>query len=204
MSALGKVLDLTLQRAEFEDIIGHHIDLTRDLTKKALADAQLDWRDIDKVLLVGGSTHIPMVRTMVAELTGREPEAGINPDEVVALGAACYAAYLSDVTLRNEKGQALPPMRLRNVTAHALGIVTLDDIRKKEMNSTIIEKDTEIPVEKTQAGYTTVENNQTAVRLQVIQGEDEDPEHCIKVGEAVLTGIPAQPKPAKPEPNRIR
>src|SRR5258706_4178850 len=86
------------------------------------------------------------------------------------------------------------PCACANVTAHALGIVTLDDIRKKDVKSTIIEKGTEIPVEKTQAGYTTVENNQPAVRLQVIQGEDEDPEHCIKVGDAVLTGIPAQPK----------
>jgi molecular chaperone DnaK len=88
LSAVGKVLDLTLTRDEFEGIIRHHLDLTRDLTKEALKAAGLDWRDIDKVLLVGGSTRIPMVRAMMQELTKQMPEVGINPDEVVALGAA--------------------------------------------------------------------------------------------------------------------
>ena len=99
------------------------------------------------------------------------------------------------MTVRNEKGHKLSDkLRLRNVTAHALGIIVVDDLRNKEVNSIIIKKDTEIPADVTQTNYTTVEDNQTAVRLQVIQGEDEDPEKCIKVGEAVLQDIPAQPQ----------
>jgi molecular chaperone DnaK len=194
LSAAGKVLDLTLQRAEFETIINRHVENTRTLTEEALKAAKLGWGDIDKVLLVGGSTRIPMVRAMVERLTGQAPEVGINPDEIVALGAAVYAANLREMPVLDEKGRALPPVRLRNVTAHALGIVVLDDASKKDVNSTIIEKDTEIPVERTNTGYSTIEDNQTAVRLQVIQGEDKDPEQCIKVGEAVLQDIPAKPK----------
>lgn len=195
LSAAGKVLTVKLQRAEFESIISRHIAKTRDLTEKALQKTRLGWKDIDRVLLVGGSTRIPMVRVMIRELTGQEPEVGFNPDEVVALGAAVYAAILSGVTVRNEKGHKLSDkLRLRNVTAHALGIIVVDDLRNKEVNSIIIKKDTEIPADVTQTNYTTVEDNQTAVRLQVIQGEDEDPEKCIKVGEAVLQDIPAQPQ----------
>jgi molecular chaperone DnaK len=194
LSALGKVLDLTLKRAEFEDIIRSHIDLTRDLTKDALKVAGLDWRDIDKVLLVGGSTRIPMVRGMVQELTGKRPEMGFNPDEVVALGAAIYTANLRGEKVRDDRGRTLEPVRVRNVTAHSLGIIVRDEAGEKEMNSIIIKKDTELPAENTERDYRTIEDNQTNVRLQVIQGEDEDPEHCTKVGEAVLREIPAQPK----------
>ena len=193
LSAAGKVLDLTLERRDFEKLIKHHIEKTKDLSEEALAAAKLGWRDIDRVLLVGGSTRIPMVREMLQQLTGKTPEVGINPDEMVALGAAIYAANLSGVTVRNAKGQALKQVSLRNVTAHALGVITLDH-EHKDVNSTIIEKDTEIPTEKTRGGYTTADDNQTSVRLQVIQGEDPDPAECIKVGEAVLEGLPALPK----------
>ena len=194
LSALGKVLDLSLKRTEFETLITHHIDNTKRLTEEALKAAKLDWSRIDKVLLVGGSTRIPMVREMIKHLTGQVPETGINPDELVAMGAAVHAANLSKVPVRNEKGQELKEVRVRNVTAHALGIIVHSDEKPQGDNSKIIEKDAEIPVESTKSGYTTVEDNQTAVRLQVIQGEDEDPAQCIKVGEAVLGGIPAMPK----------
>jgi molecular chaperone DnaK len=192
LPAAGKVLDLTLKRTEFETLIKHHIEQTKGLTEEGLKAAKLDWPDLDKVLLVGGSTRIPMVREMIMKLTGRAPETGINPDEVVAMGAAIHAANRTGMMVRNEKGQKLAQVRFRNVTAHALGIIALDE-GKRDVNSRIIEKDAEIPVQCTKAGYTTEKDNQTAVRLQVIQGEDEDPAHCIKVGEAVLDGIPAMP-----------
>ncbi len=193
LSAAGKVLDLTLKRTEFETLIKHRIENTRGLTEEALQAAKLDWPHIDKVLLVGGSTRIPMVREMIMQLTGQAPETGINPDEVVAMGAAVHAANRSGITVHDAKGQKLKKVRVRNVTAHALGIIVRDD-KMRDVNSRIIEKDAEIPVESTKAGYTTVEDNQAAVRLEVIQGENEDPAECIKVGEAVLEGIPAMPK----------
>ena len=120
-----------------------------------------------------------MVRAMVRQITGKEPELGINPDEVVAMGAAVYAANLSGVTVRNEQGQALPPVRFRNVTAHSLGVVVLNRAKQPE-NSKIILKDTEIPAEAKRGGYSTVEDNQTAVAVQIIQGEDVIPTSASK------------------------
>lgn len=194
LSAAGKLLDVTLTREEFERLIKSDIDKTEDLTKDALKAAKLSWKDVDKVLLVGGSTRIPRVRDMVRTLTGKEPEMGFNPDEVVALGAAVYAANLSGVTVRNEKGEKLDRVKFHNVTAHSLGIIATDSNTKEPYNAKIILKDAEIPAKATEM-FSTVEDNQTSVMLQIIQGEDKDPEHCIKVGEAGrLDGISPLPK----------
>ena len=97
-----------IKQAEFETLIRHHIDKTKALTEEALQAAKLQWRDIDKVLLVGGSTCIPMVREMVRK-TEQEPETGINPDEVVALGAAVYEADLSGRSRRAAQGELANP-----------------------------------------------------------------------------------------------
>jgi molecular chaperone DnaK len=194
LSAAGKFLDLELQRAEFEKLIGHYVDQTQFLTEEALKDARLTWTQVDKVLLVGGSTRIPAVRRMVQKLTGREPETGINPDEVVAIGAAVYAANERGITVRNRSGKALPKAQVSNVTAHSLGIITENPDTGKKYNSKLIRKDTPIPA----AGkdiFSTITDNQTAVRLQLVQGEAEDPEQCDKVGDAgMLMGIPPKPR----------
>ena len=158
LSAAGKPLDLTVRRADFEKLIAHYVDQTEDLTKKALEAAGLTWKQIDKVMLVGGSTRIPKVREMVRALTGKEAETGINPDEVVALGAAVYAANLTGITVRSERGQALPPVEFRNVTAHSLGIVATRSDDKRLYNAKIIQKDTEVPAE-CKDSFTTVEDN---------------------------------------------
>lgn len=194
LSAGGKFLDLELQRSEFENLISHYVDQTQFLTEEALKDAGLVWNQVDKVLLVGGSTRIPLVRRMVRGLTGREPEMGINPDEVVAVGAAVYAANERGVVVRDRTGKALPAVQFSNVTAHSLGIITTDPDTMQKYNSKVILKDTSIPAEGTDT-FSTIENNQTAVRLQIVQGEDEDPEACDMVGDAaVLTGIPPRPR----------
>jgi molecular chaperone DnaK len=194
LSAGGKFLDLELQRSEFEQLITHYIDQTQFLTEQALNDAGLAWNQVDKVLLVGGSTRMPKVQRMVRELTGKEPETGNNPDEVVAIGAAIYAANERGITVRDATGKVQPPAQFSNVTAHSLGIVVHDMNTGTLRNSKLILKDAAIPAEG-RGIYSTYEDNQTSVNIAIVQGEDDDPEACDKVGDAgVLTGIPPQPR----------
>ncbi len=195
LSAVGKVMDLTLTRIDFEQMIAPLIDESIELTKKALKDSEMEWSDLDKILLVGGSTLIPYVRRHIQELTRQEPETSVNPDEVVAMGAAIYAANLGNVIVRNKQGNELLPMKIRNVTAHSLGIIALlGDANKHEINSKIIVKNTEIPAQG-ESMYSTVEDNQTSVQIQIVQGEDEDPQYCTNIGDAaILSAIPPQPE----------
>jgi molecular chaperone DnaK len=99
---------------------------------------------------------------MIQKLTGKVPEVGINPDEVVALGAAVYAANLKEVPVRDDRGRALRPVSVRNVTAHSLGIIVRDEVAEKDVNSIIIKKDTVIPAENTERDYRTGSTSPTA------------------------------------------
>lgn len=193
LTAGGEVLDIKLTREQVENLITPDIDQTQVLTEKVLEAAALKWGNVDKVLLVGGSTRIPLVQKMVKSLTGKEPETGINPDEVVAMGAAIYAAGLGGIAVRGAGGKAIAALKVRNVTAHSLGIIAKNDA-SEDINSKLIQKNSEIPAEG-QGIFTTFEDNQTEARIQIVQGEDENPEYCTKVGDAgVLKGIPPKPK----------
>jgi molecular chaperone DnaK len=197
LTAEGHVLDIEFTRAEFEKLIAFYVDQTQVLTEGVLSDASLDWGHVDRVLLVGGSTRIPVVQNMVKSLTGKEPEMGVNPDEVVAMGAAVYAATLSGVPVRDTGGRAMAAIKVRNVTAHSLGIIAQNDAGK-DFNAKLIEKNSEIPAVG-EGIFTTVADNQTEVRIQIVQGEDENPTYCTNVGNAgLLQGIPPQPK-GKPQ-----
>lgn len=193
LTAEGKPLDIKLTRDQVEKLIAPYIDKTQDLTEKVLENVAQKRVKIDQVLLVGGSTRIPLVQKVVKSLTGKESKKGINPDEVVAIGAAIYAAGLDGITMRDAGGKALPALKVRNVTAHSLGIVTKNDALE-DINSKLIQKNSEIPAEG-EGIFTTIKDNQTEVEIQIIQGEDENPEYCTKVGDAgVLQGIPPKPK----------
>ena len=192
LSAAGHLLDLTVPRSRFEQLIAHYIDQTRALTEQALADAGLGPGQIDRVLLVGGSTRIPAVQQMVRDLMGKEPEIGINPDEVVAIGAAIYAANERGIAVRDRTGKKLPPTQIRNVTAHSLGVEGLNDDDRRT-NFMLIPKDSPIPASG-QDSFSTRDDDQSEVRIKILQGEDDDPEMCVLVGDAgVLKGIPPRP-----------
>ena len=199
LSAEGKILDLTLTREQFNELISHFIEQTLGLTQQALKDAKMEWKEIDRLLLVGGSTRIPLVQERIKEISGKEPETGISPDEVVAIGAAYMAAEILRKKsipvpiLRDEESKPLSLPSPKNITAHSLGIIVKDN-EGKDINSKIIKKDSEIQAEG-KGGYTTIEDNQTVVEIQVVQGEDDNPEYCDKVGDALkLSGIPPMPK----------
>jgi molecular chaperone DnaK len=155
------------------------IDRTITPSKRAIEDSGLKIGEIDKILLVGGSTRMPMVQKKIVELLGKEPTKGINPDECVAAGAAIQGAIL--------KGDH-KDIVLVDVTPLSLGLETLGGVFTK-----IIERNTAIPVSKSQV-FTTAGNNQTQVEIQVRQGERAMANDNVKLGEFVLDGIPPAPR----------
>ncbi len=174
-----KHLDMTLTRAKFDDLTKHLVERTRIPCLNALKDAGLSPKDIDEVILVGGSTRIPAVQTLVKEIFGKEPNKSVNPDEVVAVGAAIQGGVLAgDVT----------DVLLLDVTPLSLGIETLGGVMTK-----LIERNTTIPTRKSQI-FSTAADNQSAVSVHVLQGEREMAAHNRTLGRFDLVGIPPAPR----------
>ncbi len=174
-----KHLDMTLTRAKLEELIGDLIDKTAQSVERAMKDAKLTKDGIDEVILVGGSTRIPAVQELVKRLTGKEPHKGVNPDEVVAMGAAIQAAVLGD---------EMRDMVLLDVTPLTLGIETLGGVTTK-----LIERNTTIPTRKSEI-FSTASDFQTTVEVHVLQGEREMAADSKSLGKFHLTGIPPAPR----------
>lgn len=172
-------LDIDLTRAKLEQLIGDLVESTVMPVRQALSDAKLSPEQIDHVLLVGGSTRVPLVQETVKKILGKEPDKGINPDECVGLGAAIQGAVLSGET---------KDIVLLDVTPLTLGIETLGGIATK-----LIERNTTIPTRKSQI-FSTAADGQTSVEIHVVQGERALAKDNFTLGRFQLTGIPPAPR----------
>jgi molecular chaperone DnaK len=174
-----KHLDLTLTRAQFNNLTADLVEATAGPVRRAMEDAGLKAGEVDQVILVGGSTRIPAVQEQVKELTGKEPHKGINPDEVVAIGAAIQAGVLAG---------EVKDVLLLDVTPLSLGIETKGGVFTK-----LIERNTTIPTRKSEV-FTTADDNQNSVEIKVYQGEREIAAYNKLIGNFQLVGIPPAPR----------
>ena len=174
-----KHLSLKMNRAQLENLVSEYIEKSIKLVKETLREAKLDTKDIEEIVLVGGQTRMPKIQEEIKKLFGKEPNKSINPDEVVALGAAAQAGIL--------KGETQEVLLL-DVTPLSLGIETLGGV-----NTILIPKNTTVPTEKTQI-FSTAADNQTSVEIHVLQGERPMAQDNKTLGRFILDGIPPAPR----------
>jgi molecular chaperone DnaK len=201
----GQVLTVPITRAEFESMTRELLIRTRLTTQQLLRQAKLTWDQVDRILLVGGSTHMPMTRQMLQELTGKVPDNSLAVSEVVARGAALHAGILAsqdfgeDLFMEEGARDVLAQVVEINVNAHSLGIEVKQG--QERINDILIPKNTQLPTAASRV-YCTVVENQQRVRVKVLQGEAHQADACISIGECWIEGLP--PNLPKSSPVQVR
>ncbi len=201
----GKVLTVPLTRAEFETQTRDLLTRTRLTTQQLLRQSGLSWDRVDRVLLVGGSTHMPMTGQMLQEISSKQPEYSLAVSEVVARGAAIHAGIMASrgeetgLVLDAEAREALSQVVEINVNSHSLGIEVKH--QEERINDILIQKNTQLPTAASRV-YRTVVENQPRVRVKVLQGEAHQADACISIGECWIEGLP--PKLPRYSPIQVR
>jgi len=186
----GRKLSVPLSRKEFEGLSRDLLTRTRLTTQQVLRQAGVGWDQVDRVLLVGGSTHMPMTGAMLGDLSGRPPDNSLAVSEVVARGAAIHAGILEargQTGSPSAAGSVLADVVEINVNAHSLGIEVRKDADRA--NDVLIPKNTQLPAASSRVYYT-LADNQSRVRVRVLQGEAAQADACIPVGECWIDGLP--------------
>lgn len=187
ISANGKRLKVEITREEFEKMMRGHLQSMQGYMEDALDEAKLGWKDISKILLVGGSTRIPCVNDMIKRVSGIEPSHALNPDEAVALGASYYAQLIAD---RKGTGKE-PKFEVIDVNSHSLGVIAANEVTGKLEASFIINKNTPLPAKKVNT-YATMCDNQKRFNLQIVEGDDIDPDYDTIIQE-ITVNLPMVP-----------
>ena len=178
LSSQGKSVKVDITKEQFEEMISPLLNRTALIMKTVLTDAGFSWSDIDKILLVGGSTRVPAVSDSIESVSGIKPSLEVNPDEVVALGAAVQASLLDENEV--QKG---PKVTVVDVNSHSLGMIVLNAQTQEDMNAVILPKNTPIPASRVKEFYTVVDG-QASMKLPVTEGEDQDPAYVKIIGES--------------------
>ncbi len=175
---------IEITREQFEDATRDLVDRTRFTMSQTLKAAGLKWSEVDRVLLTGGSTRMPMVRAMVRQVSGKEPDTSVAADEAVAHGAALRAGLLLDKACGK-----LPAFHIRNVNSHSLGVVGLDPTTKRRRNGILIPRNTPIPVTAKRV-FKTQKANQRSILVEVVEGENASADECTAVGRCTIKKLP--------------
>jgi len=175
-----------ITREQFEEMTTDLMERTAYTSRQLIADAGMEWKDVRRVLLVGGSTRMPMVRRMLQQLTGIAPDQTVNPDEAVARGAALYAHYLLEKEAAESPG---PGFEVTNVNAHSLGVEGIDQQTLRKTNVVLIPRNTPLPAEFTEK-FITRSEGQRSIVIQVLQGESSLPGECAAIGRTAIHDLP--------------
>jgi molecular chaperone DnaK len=181
----GDVIRMPLSRQQFEEMTADLLDRTRFTVTNLMQEAKLGWNDITRLLLVGGSTRMPMVQRMLEEVSGKKPDRSLSVDESVAHGAAIYAGLL----LASEAGSR-PTFQVRNVNSHNLGVLAVEKATGRNRNRVMIPRNTPLPVAHT-AQFSTATKNQRTVAVNVVEGGDASGNDATKIGKCIVRDLPA-------------
>ncbi len=173
-----------ISREKFEEITQDLLDRTRFTTRQTLSAAGFTWSDLDFVLMVGGSTRMPMVAKMLRDLSGKEPDASVSVDEAVAHGAALHAS----VVLARSRGE-ISAINVRNVNSHSLGVVASDPRTMRRRNAILIPRNTALPATAKRV-FRTQKANQKSILVQIVEGESANPDDCSQIGKCVVRDLP--------------
>jgi len=181
----GRASRFEITREQFEDSTQDLLDRTRFTTQQALAAAGLEWKDVDRLLLVGGATRMPMVRQMLHQLSGKTPDASVAADEAVAHGAALHAGLLL------ARSQGLPgSFRIKNVNSHSLGVVGIEPQTQRRRNGILVPRNTPLPATARRT-FRTQKANQRSILVQIVEGESPSADDCNPLGRCTVTQLPA-------------
>lgn len=180
----GQAVRVEVSRQQFHDMTKDLLDRTSFTTRQTLQAAGLEWKDIDRVLLVGGSSRMPAVVEMLRRLSGKEPDCSVSPDEAVAHGAALHAGLL----LAYHDGKS-PNFRIRNVNSHSLGLVATDAKTRRPRNAILIPRNTPLPVVARRV-FKTQKTGQKSILVQICEGESLSPDDCSQLGKCSVRNLP--------------
>lgn len=203
LRATGQMSRIEVTRERFEDLIAPKLKTSQVVVREALRAAKVEPSQVDRVLLIGGSTRIPAVAAMLEEMFGKTPDTSVHPDEAVAMGAALLAAHRE---VEAEPAAAPPPvmekvggLQITDVTSHSFGIEAINPNTNQRINSILISRNSPIPTEVSKEFVTPVPD-MTAIKVTIYQGEFQDPALCNPVGEFTLHGLP----PGRPAGCKVR